>query len=103
MKNLKGQRFGRLVAKRPLHTRNSNGAVIWWCRCDCGNSTLASPVSLRSKHVKSCGCLSREVSAQTINKNRPRSPMLKQHGGTSVSDHLSPYFFERSPDGFFVR
>jgi len=20
-----------------------------------------------------------------------------------VSDHLSPYFFERSPDGFFVR
>ena len=96
MKNLKGQRFGRLVAKRPLNTRNSNGAVIWWCRCDCGNSTLASSVSLRSAHVKSCGCLSREVSARTINKNRPaKSPMFK-HGGTSDPKLIPTYGAWRS-------
>src|SRR5881396_77235 len=91
MKNLKGQRFGRLVAKRPLNTRSTTGAVIWWCRCDCGNSTLASSSSLRYKHVKSCGFLSRETAARNINKNRPaRSPMWK-HGGTSDPKLIPTY------------
>jgi hypothetical protein len=91
MKNLRGQRFGRLVAKRPLNTRSTTGAVIWRCLCDCGNSTLASSSSLKSKHVKSCGCLSRETAAQTINKNRPpKSPMFK-HGGTSDPKLIPTY------------
>ena len=96
MKNLKGQRFGRLVAKRPLNTRSTTGAVIWWCRCDCGNSTLVSSASLRSKHVRSCGCLKRETSAQAINKNRPaKSPMFK-HGGTSDPKLIPTYGAWRS-------
>ena len=96
MKNLRGQRFGRLVAKRPLNTRSTTGAVIWWCRCDCGNSTLVSSASLRSKHVRSCGCLKRETSAQAINKNRPaKSPMFK-HGGTSDPKLIPTYGAWRS-------
>jgi len=96
MKNLKGQRFGRLVAKRPLNTRSTTGAVIWWCRCDCGNSTLVSSASLRCMHVRSCGCLKRETSAQAINKNRPpRSPMWK-HGGTSDPKLIPTYGAWRS-------
>lgn len=37
IKNIKGQRFGRLVALEPTGFRDPhNGCVMWLCRCDCG-------------------------------------------------------------------
>jgi hypothetical protein len=89
-KNLRGQRFGRLIAKRALNTRIS-GAIVWRCKCDCGNYTLCSSSSLLCGHVRSCGCLHDEVAAQLINKNRPpRSPMYK-HGGSSDPKLMPTY------------
>lgn len=56
--DLTGQRFGQLTAIKPTNERQ-NGSVIWECKCDCGNITYAKAIELRSKHVQSCGCLSR--------------------------------------------
>lgn len=36
-RDLTGKRFGRLTAIRPTDKRDSNGSVLWVCRCDCGN------------------------------------------------------------------
>lgn len=58
--DLTGKKFGRLtVIKR---TDNGNcKQVRWICKCDCGNTHVASTASLRSGHSKSCGCLNAEV------------------------------------------
>ncbi len=52
-----GLRFGRLVVLDDSGKRTSNGAVIWDCKCDCGNVTNAKGYDLKSGHKSSCGCL----------------------------------------------
>lgn len=58
--DLKGQRFGRLTAIREDESRR-NGAVMWLCRCDCGNEVLVRSSHLRRGGVVSCGCYNRDV------------------------------------------
>ena len=58
--DLTNMRFGRLVALYPTEERSSGCHVIWYCRCDCGNSILVSTDHLRSGNTQSCGCLKRE-------------------------------------------
>jgi len=63
--DISGQRFGRLVALRPIPERK-NGNVMWECQCDCGNITVGRSSELRSGHKLSCGCLSKERAAETV-------------------------------------
>lgn len=60
MKNILGQRFGRLVALVSTDQRRHRG-VVWECRCDCGATHAVSGKDLRTGHTKSCGCLRREM------------------------------------------
>lgn len=70
MKNLTGQRFGRLVAIEPLKERSGNGYVVWRCKCDCGKEVNVQSRYLTGGGTTSCGCYSKEVHAD----------MLKKHG-----------------------
>jgi len=56
MKDITGQRFGRLVAIRPLPGRLDR-VVVWECLCDCGNPVEVRSTNLRSGITRSCGCL----------------------------------------------
>jgi hypothetical protein len=59
--DLTGQTFGRLtVVSRSVAQR---GNSYWNCRCVCGVERRVSLPNLRSGHVRSCGCLSRESRA----------------------------------------
>lgn len=58
--DITGQRFGRLMALRPLKDRDSKGSVVWHCRCDCGNEADISYNCLMYSEIKSCGCLKKE-------------------------------------------
>ena len=35
-KDLKGQKFGHLVAIKPVG-KTKHGNLVWECKCDCGN------------------------------------------------------------------
>lgn len=65
VKNLTGQRFGRLevIAYAGIDKR---GQATWLCRCtgaDCDSrQTTVVGAQLRIGHTKSCGCLRREAS-----------------------------------------
>lgn len=59
--DLKGRRFGRLVALCPLDRRDKKGSVYWKCICDCGNETEVSADGLMHGNYRSCGCLRREI------------------------------------------
>lgn len=63
MKDLTGQRFGRLVAIKPVEKPSESDTCTtykWLCVCDCGNVTTVSVNALTTGKTKSCGCLSRE-------------------------------------------
>ena len=63
--DLTGKKFNRwTVIERAGSTKN--GAVLWRCRCDCGNEGLLSSNTLTSGHSKSCGCYNREVSKERL-------------------------------------
>lgn len=61
IKDLTGQRFGRLVAQRIV----SHKPVKWECICDCGNTTIVSSTHLTTGHTLSCGCYGRERTSIT--------------------------------------
>lgn len=54
--DLTNQRFGRLTAVEATDLRMAK-SIVWWVHCDCGNWALKDCHRLRSKLVKSCGCL----------------------------------------------
>lgn len=58
MRDLTGQRFGRLVCIRPYEEKDIRGNTQWVCQCDCGNTCIAALHQLRAGYKKSCGCLS---------------------------------------------
>ncbi len=58
--DLRGKRFGRLVALEPTN-RRSGTYVVWRCQCDCGNITYAAVGNLKRGNVTSCGCRRREI------------------------------------------
>lgn len=60
IKDLIGQKFGRLTPYENTHKIANDRTFLWLCRCDCGNIVLASTQSLTSGHKKSCGCLRRK-------------------------------------------
>ncbi|MCT4397554.1 hypothetical protein EFN70_02510 [Pediococcus ethanolidurans] len=53
-KDLKGKRFGKLVALYPV-SQPDNKPMKWHCRCDCGNEVDVITNSLTSGNTTSCG------------------------------------------------
>lgn len=67
LKDLVGQRFGRLlVLERAGSTKDSK--PTWRCLCDCGNETVAQGSSLRRHMTRSCGCLQKEAAKEQQHK-----------------------------------
>lgn len=66
---LEGKRFGRLVVlKRADNTKK--GMTYWLCKCDCGNTKIVRGTHLQAGKIKSCGCLVRETSRETLSTHR---------------------------------
>jgi hypothetical protein len=62
-RDLRGERFGRLIAVSFL----GGGKSIWTCDCDCGARTDVAAGELLRGGIKSCGCARDEYMS-----NRPR-------------------------------
>lgn len=57
MIDLTGQRFGALVAVRPVSAaETSDHRPGWLCRCDCGRQKVVNGGNLRAGRITSCGC-----------------------------------------------
>lgn len=78
LKDLTGQRFGRLVAIEYLGARPSKTGYkrTWWrCACDCGLITEVVAPALVQGNTKSCGCYledSRHTHTRTHGKSHTR-------------------------------
>lgn len=64
LKDLKGQRFGRLVVIERAENfilPSGQPQTAWLCQCDCGNILKTRSFSLTNGTTKSCGCLAKEL------------------------------------------
>ncbi|MGI6012649.1 MAG: hypothetical protein ACOX8H_14380 [Ruminococcus sp.] len=61
MRDITGQKFGRLTALFPTKERDKKGSILWQCRCDCGRELKVSEDGLVHGHYRSCGCLKQEL------------------------------------------
>lgn len=57
MKDLKGQRFGKLLVLKETSFKKEQRGIVWKCLCDCGNISYVLSSSLISGNTCSCGCL----------------------------------------------
>lgn len=60
IKDLRGQKFGRLTALNPTKKRKG-GHVAWEVICECGTVCEVASGKLTTGHTRSCGCLQRDV------------------------------------------
>lgn len=58
-RDLTGQKFGRLTAKRVAG--RDHRQYRWLCVCDCGEERLIRGTSLTTGNTSSCGCMKREL------------------------------------------
>ena len=54
IKDISGQRFGRLVAIKRVGFEK--GESLWLCKCDCGNFAIRGLQNLQHPRMHSCGC-----------------------------------------------
>ena len=69
MKDLTGQRFGKLVALSPFKNEKYKRNEFWWhCKCDCGKMHDVREISLVNGDTTSCGCLKQSRGEIAIEK-----------------------------------
>lgn len=94
MKNLTGEKFGRLTVRCQL--QNEKGRVTWYCTCSCGGFKIIDSKALRTGKTASCGCLrsthglsgSHPLYSMWLNMrdrcNNPANKHYRHYGGKGV-------------------
>ena len=75
LKDLTGQRFGRLVVQK-RYGRTPGGEASWICQCDCGKQFAVVGSSLRKGTTRSCGCLRDEIVSKKQSTHRKTKTRL---------------------------
>jgi hypothetical protein len=75
LKDLSGQRFGRLVvvSRHGLIPKKPRGnRITWLCKCDCGNEKIALGEKLINGKTRSCGCITSPPLEEANEKTRKK-------------------------------
>lgn len=75
VKDLTGQRFGRLVVVERAGSDKHKHAT-WKCQCDCGEVRVLCSGNLRNGLVNSCGCLRVDSNKKRFTKHGRRESRL---------------------------
>ena len=89
IKNLQGQKFGRLIVLKESDRRQKG--IIWTCLCICGKFKEVRSDHLIAGRIKSCGCFriehSRNHLIKVMEKNKGEHHSQYKHGGTGTKLH----------------
>jgi len=68
-KDRTGEKFNRLTAISPTNSKGDNNTYLWMYRCDCGTEKVIDSCYVVTGQVKSCGCLSKEITTKRNTKH----------------------------------
>lgn len=94
LKDLTGQKFGRLTVIE-LAGKNNYNQAIWLCECECGEKTEVFAGNLRRNRTKSCGCLNDEYRK----KDAQKLGTIGQYRGTKIQS-LTSKLFKNNTSGY---
>lgn len=68
---LAGRVFGLLTVtnEAPKIIREHGTIIRWNCRCECGQTTIATTEDLKRGHTQSCGCYQRQKTSEAKTKH----------------------------------
>ena len=109
-KDLTGKTFGRLTviefADRVYNNRGINGRIRWKCLCECGEIIFVRGESLTCGKTKSCGCIIKEMSKESIKKahlaNRTESHMENGYIVLHNIDHPNANSFRHIREHIYI-
>ena len=81
--DLTGKKFGLLTVVKRAENRGKQ--TMWFCKCDCGNSTTVAPNHLKLGVTKSCGCLRHKQyrkSPKLVGKRFGRLKVIRRNGSS---------------------
>lgn len=55
-----GNKFGRLTVVNITNEKDKRGRLLWEFKCDCGNTLIRDYYRVKTRHLKSCGCIDKE-------------------------------------------
>ena len=90
MKNLQGQRFGKLLVLECAGKLDGRH-YFWKCQCDCGNTKIVECSRLTSGNTRSCGCLAKETGLNKWNleqSEKAKIPLGTKFGKLTVIEDL---------------
>lgn len=90
VKDLTGQRFGRLTVISRAENRNKK--VYWRCRCDCGAEKIIRGCNLKYGDTKSCGCLKLALDNQRSLNAICRTKLYK-FWQNLIQNYCNEYFY----------
>lgn len=87
-KDLTGNTYGKLTVLKADDTfqssKENNWKNKWICRCECGNIVSVIGSNLTRLHTTSCGCASRSIGEENIEK------LLKENNITYAKEYTFP-------------
>ena len=97
--NIAGYKFGRLTVKRKTTIKSNrvadNGAYLWECLCECGNTCYYSRYALITPNVtRSCGCLYNDTRSTTAKKYNTYD-LDTYDFGVGYCDNGTYFFFDK--------
>lgn len=99
VKDLKGQKFGRLTVISRFGS-NNYGKATWLCQCDCGNTKVVIGNSLLTKATVSCGCYNKETARKIRTKhNMSYSKLYKVWQGIKTRCYDSNFIYYKNYGG----
>lgn len=91
IKDLTGQRFGKLVVLEKSHIENHR--VYWLCQCDCGNTTIVSSLDLTNGNTKSCKCKRNTLNGESRSNLYHR--WMQMHMRCRENDPSHKHYYDR--------
>lgn len=88
---LRGMRFGKLVAINPTDKRVGK-AIVWKCKCDCGNDAYVLSYNLYRLNTQSCGCLNKSAAmavGHANSKDKRYNPAINRLYGRYYKNCIS--------------
>lgn len=91
--DLRGNRYGRLIALEPVEARRGN--AVWRCRCDCGRECQAAANNLKNGHTTSCGCRLSEIQTREIAPRMIAKDASPRAGKFETNVHAADWILQR--------
>lgn len=87
--DLRGERFGRLVALEYVY--DDRKRPVWRCKCDCGKEAFPRPDALMTGLAMSCGCFSRDMAIATHTRHGHVRQRTAKPGEPKVSPEYNSW------------